>query len=144
MKPKYYHSFKISLSTLSKRLTSTNLKAKAIIYSIPKSLTVNKNTIVRYQQRQPPRTTSQTIQHCENLKTVAPYKTEILEKSFVITIEPNSESTQSNPSNTPQGKRQKYHPARDNFSAFGFLKPEENFVEINVLEPFAFAFSVCV
>ena len=35
---------------MSKRFTSTNLKAKAIIDSIPKSLTVNENSIVNYQQ----------------------------------------------------------------------------------------------
>ena len=104
---------------MSKRFNSTNLKSKAIIDSIPKSLTVNENSIVNYQQRQPPTATSQTIQHCQSLKTVAPYKTEIIEKSFVITIEPNSES------NTPQGERPKYHPGRDNFTEFGFLKPEE-------------------
>ena len=124
---------------MSKRFNSTNLKAKAIIDSIPKSLTVNENSIVKYQQRQPPRTTSQTIIHCNQLKTVAPYKTEILEQSFVITIEPNSESS------TPQGKRPKYQPRRDNFTGFGFLHPEERTCGRTCLGAFCIClFCICV
>ena len=124
---------------MSKRFNSTNLKAKAIIDSIPKSFTVNENCIVHYQQGQPPTTTIQTIQHCQNLKTVAPYRTEIIEKSFVITIEPNSES------NTPQGERQKSHQRRDNFTDFGFLKPEERTCGNTCLGAFCNSlFCICV
>ena len=108
---------------MSKR---TNLKAKAVIDSIPKSLTVNENYLVNYQQspRLYPRTTSQTFQQCQSLRTVAPYRTELIEQAFVITMEPSRRSTQSNPS-TPTGKREPYHPARDNFKDFGYLKPED-------------------
>ena len=121
---------------MSKRFNSTNLKAKAIIDSIPKSLTVTENCIVHYQQGQPPTTTIKTIQHCQNLKTVAPYKTELIEKSFAITIEPNSES------NTPQGERQTQ---REKLTDFGFPQPEERTCFNTCLGAFCISlFCICV
>ena len=103
---------------MSKR---TNLKAKAVIDSIPKSLTVTEDCVIYHQSpRLYPRDTSQTYQQCQSLRTVAPFTTELIEPAFVIDMQP----TQTNPS-TPEEKRKPYHPARDSFNDFGYLKTED-------------------
>ena len=80
---------------MSRKISSTDFKSKAIIDSIPKSLKVKENSIVKYIWSQPPASDLDLVQVIKKFDTVGPYKTGILEKAFLfnpITEQPLSKS----------------------------------------------------
>ena len=92
---------------------SSDLKAEAIIETIPKSCKVNENSIVKYIVTQQPATDTNLTEILKKFDTFAPYKTSILVDAF-SPFSPISED-----------QRPKYNPQANQFNGFGVSGFEE-------------------
>ena len=78
------HSLDNSYSTMTNNCESLDLKAEAIIETIPKSCKVNENSIVKYIVTQQPATDTNLTEILKKFDTFAPYKTKVSDMNTLV------------------------------------------------------------
>ena len=83
---------------MSSNISSSDLKAKALIDVLKKSQTVTDNYIVKYIATQPPKTDLHILEVVNKFATSDSYKTSILEKAYLTPIAPIEKQPELNKS----------------------------------------------